>query len=250
MIMKEELVSIIIATFNVETTIERALRSVAQQTYHNIEIIIVDGLSSDNTMDIVRSFKHSNIKFLSEKDTGIYDALNKGVKIASGEWVYVLGADDELMEDGIASLLKHSTGYDCVYGDVIIRNNEGKKLVFKSKPAKYLPYAMCASHQAVLMKREIILKLKGFNVDYKISADYDLLLRAYLCGYKLCQTHVKVAYFACDNGVSSKLNWYVVWEQYRIYKNNKANMFPSLIVFWNFTKRLARSIIDTKMVVK
>ena len=97
------LVSVIIATYNAGKYLRRALDSVYSQSYTNVECIVVDGCSKDNTLDIVREYVCKNIVYISEQDLGIYDALNKGVLIAKGEWIYVLGADDELLPDGLRS---------------------------------------------------------------------------------------------------------------------------------------------------
>ena len=94
------LVSVIIATYNAGKYLRRALDSVYSQSYTNVECIVVDGCWKDNTLDIVREYVCKNIVYISEQDLGIYDALNKGVLIAKGEWIYVLGADDELLPDG------------------------------------------------------------------------------------------------------------------------------------------------------
>ena len=98
------LVSVIIATYNAGKYLRRALDSVYSQSYYKRgNVFVVDGCSKDNTLDIVREYVCKNIVYISEQDLGIYDALNKGVLIAKGEWIYVLGADDELLPDGLRS---------------------------------------------------------------------------------------------------------------------------------------------------
>ena len=101
--MKKPKVSIIIATFNSEKTIERALNSVLNQKIQDWECIIVDGASTDATVNIIRKFteKDHRFRYLSEPDTGIYNAFNKGWKLANGTWIYYLGSDDELLQNGL-----------------------------------------------------------------------------------------------------------------------------------------------------
>ena len=121
------LVSVIIATYNAGKYLRRALDSVYSQSYTNVECIVVDGCSKDNTLDIVREYVCKNIVYISEQDLGIYDALNKGVLIAKGEWIYVLGADDELLPDGLRSFFlgENDFEYDIIYGNTIDRYFDG-----------------------------------------------------------------------------------------------------------------------------
>ena len=225
-------ISIIIATYNSEQTLKRALDSVKNQNISCWECLIIDGLSSDGTLEIVKKYVSDDSRFcyISEHDKGIYDALNKGIRLAKGEWIYILGSDDELLPDGINKLMVYSEGFDCVYGDVYVRDNKGTSVLFASKSANVLPTAICCSHQAIIMRRKILLALGGFDLQFRISADYDIILRAYKKGYRFNQTHVAVAYFAKGEGVSSKMNFYVIREQFRLYKKNKLTKCPALVV--------------------
>lgn len=243
--MKEDLISVIIATFNSEKTINRALESIKAQTWKNIELVIVDGASKDNTLSQVHNFDFLKKVIISEPDNGIYDALNKGIKAAHGKWIYVLGSDDELIPDGLSLLMNEAvcSEYDCIYGDVLLRDKLGNLTLFKSKPASVLPNAMCCSHQALIMKKNVLLNLGGFDLNFKVSADYDLLIRAYLNGYKFRHVNGNVCYFMRDDGLSSKLNFYTIKEQYNIYKKNKTNKIPLIPVAFNFIKRLIRLYI-------
>ena len=118
------MVSIIIATYNSEKTLRRALDSVLNQSYQDWECIVVDGASKDNTIGIVKEYvsKDARFRYISEPDHGIYDAFNKGWKMAKGEWVMYLGSDDEYTKDGIKVLMENSDGADVVYGNVILRD--------------------------------------------------------------------------------------------------------------------------------
>lgn len=240
------LISIIIATYNSEDFIERALNSVLNQTISSWECIVVDGASKDSTVNVLEMYaeKDNRFRYISEPDRGIYNALNKGLKMAKGKWIYVLGGDDELLPDGLSLLLKHDNDqYDCIYGDVLLRDNLGHLSKFCSKPATVLRTAMCCSHQAIIMKRELMLALNGFDEQFKISADYELLIRAFLNGSQFKQIVGNICYFASSGGASSNLNLYAVKEQYKIYKKNKTVSIPFIPVFVNFAKRLMRQYI-------
>lgn len=240
-------ISIIIASYNSEGVIGRALNSVLNQNFSTWECIVVDGGSKDRTIEIVSRYSanDSRFSFTSEPDNGIYNALNKGLKKAKGEWIYVLGSDDELLPNGLLSLLNGDDGEsDCIYGDVFLRDNLGKISLFKSKPCNKLRTAMCCSHQGIIIKRAVMIDLNGFDEQFKISADYELLIRAYLRGYNFKQLKgTTVCYFSSDSGVSSKLDLYSAKEQYRIYSKNRTVTFPIVPVIFNFAKRLMRQYI-------
>lgn len=237
------MISVVIATFNVESVLQRALDSLCCQNNQELELVIIDGASKDKTVDIAKNFIFNNKVIISEPDDGIYDAFNKGWKAAHGDWIYYLGADDELLPNAFDRLLNESEHTDCIYGNVFLRDEKNQLSQFHSKPANVLPKAMCCSHQAILMKKSVLESLNGFDCQFKVSADYELLLRAYLGGFNFKYVDTNVAYFSCDSGASSKLKWSSVVEQYHIYKKNKANSFPCIAVAWNFLKRLIRMYI-------
>lgn len=133
--LEYKMVSIIIATYNSEKTLKRALDSVLNQSFQDWECIVVDGASKDGTIDIVKEFvsKDSRFRYVSEPDKGIYDAFNKGWKMAKAEWVMYLGSDDEYLRDGIAQLVYKIDDNDIVYGDVVLKYNNGKEKLQKAK---------------------------------------------------------------------------------------------------------------------
>lgn len=242
---KLPLISIIIATYNVETTIKRAIDSCLNQSYPCYEVLIIDGESTDNTLRIIKEeYSHNtNIKYISEKDEGIYDALNKGIKLAKGEWVYVLGADDELLPNGLQNLIKESQEYDVIYGDTIDKMENNRTRYFHAKHYSIIKYIMFCCHQGLIMRRDVILKLNGFNTQYPIIADFDLIQRCFLAGYKFKQINTPIAYFA-TTGVSSTSSLKNDIERYYILKNNKSTRFPFIIFSYYFLRKIARRIIN------
>jgi len=197
--MNDIKVSVIIVCLNAEKIINNSILSVLQQSYNSIELIIIDGLSSDNTINIVKEYirRDNRIKFISQNDNGIYDAMNKGWKIASGEWILYLGADDELLPDGVKYLIEESNkDIDVVYGNVQLRFKNGYTKIQKSKPASILKRRNCCCHQSLIMRKSLFKNLNGFNEDFKILADYDLLLRAYLVGAIFKQINKTISIFS------------------------------------------------------
>lgn len=225
--MLESKVSIIVATFNAGKTLRRALESVISQKNDNWECIIVDGMSSDDTLSIVKEFEEKDKRFrhISEKDKGIFDAFNKGYKLAHGEWIYYLGADDEVKKDAFDVDFKKYSSADVIYGNIkIVFPNNVTKLV---KPAQLqkIKYKMIANHQSVLMRKNVIERLGGFNIEYKICADFDLTQRAYLSGCRFVYLDRCLGKFSYS-GVSSHYSFMNNIDHYKICKRNKANVFP------------------------
>ncbi len=233
-------VSIIIATFNAGKTLERALESIRNQSFQSWECIIVDGASKDSTIDIVKKYVNIDVRFkyISEPDKGIYDAFNKGWKMAVGNLIYYLGSDDALTKDGISELVNKIEDNDVVYGNVILQYQNGKVKLQKGTEKRnfYSPMTFCC-HQSVIMKRDVIEKLGGFNQMYCILADWDLLRRAGQNGYKFKYIDIPVAVFSVG-GLSSD-NYNVPIEAYKIYSKNNT-LFISIMTL---LKQLIRTTL-------
>lgn len=210
------MISIIIATYNSGKTLRRALDSVLNQSYQDWECIVVDGASKDNTIDIVKEFvnKDSRFRYISEPDHGIYDAFNKGWKMANGEWMMYLGSDDEYTKDGIKALMENSDGADVVYGDTYIRFSEEKPL--KIQYSSTVKQGGFCCHQSLIMKRELIKFLGGFDEQYEILADKDLICKvvAHNCGINKVNSPISI--FSLE-GVSTT-SYKKILESYQVNK--------------------------------
>lgn len=178
-------VSIITITYNSEKSIADAINSVVSQSYSNIEYIIVDGKSKDKTMEIVASYGDKISKFVSEPDKGIYDALNKGIKMASGDIVGFMHSDDVFANnDIIAKVVEKfkANDSDSLYGDLQYVNKEDTSKVFRNWKSgefslKQLKLGWMPPHPTLYIKRWVYEKYGGFNIDMGIAADYDSMLR-------------------------------------------------------------------------
>ncbi len=173
------LLSIIMPTYNSAATLDVALESIINQTFQNIEVLIIDGLSSDDTIEIAKKYqlKFPQLKIISEEDKGIYDAMNKGIGVAKGEWVYFMGSDDSLYETTtIEQVLNNEKikNLDVIYGNVYSSSFNGvydgeftyKKLAIKN---------IC--HQAIFYRLRAFKKTGKFNIKYKVLADWDHNIR-------------------------------------------------------------------------
>lgn len=224
------MVSIIIATYNSDKTLRTCLDSVMFQKLEDWECILVDGVSSDNTIKIINEyeFKDKRFRHISEPDKGIYDALNKGIKLADGDWVYVLGSDDWLTESGIYDLVSNaSEDSGAVYGNIIVSYNNGTTRVIPPKPIEYIRYYMPISHQGVIVKLDEIKKINGFDLRYYVKGDFNMMQTLYLKGVKFQYVDTCVNYSGME-GLSNKLSAKIKydWERYLINSRNKANNIP------------------------
>ncbi|MES0303126.1 glycosyltransferase family 2 protein [Citrobacter sedlakii] len=189
-------VSIITVTYNSEKTLRDTLESVEIQSYKDIEYIIVDGGSTDNTMQVVNDFSTRVSKCISEKDKGIYDALNKGILLASGEIIGFIHSDDILAQPNIIELIVkefQSKQADIVYGDLVFVDKERLNIVkryWKSGPFKRYKIALgwIPPHPSFYLKRDLYLKDGFFDLSFRIAADYDQMIRI------LRQDNIKVSY--------------------------------------------------------
>lgn len=177
-------ISIITATYNSDGTLRDTLSSVCEQQYKDVEHIIIDGLSMDNTMNIVSEFPHVS-RIISEKDRGIYDAMNKGIKLATGEVVGILNSDDFYTDEKV--LLKVMEAFndpliDVVYGDLqYVRKNDVHVVTRTWKSGQYKKknfyYGWMPPHPAFFVRRKIYEEVGLFNTHLRSAADYEMMLR-------------------------------------------------------------------------
>lgn len=178
------LFSIIIPTYNSELFLHSAIDSVLKQTYSDFEILIIDGASLDNTLNVANSFNDNRIKIYSEKDKGIYDAMNKGIQKSNGEWLYFLGSDDKLYDTEVLADVKSNikSTNSFIYGNVkiISDTNWAKKgELYDGKFDMKKLFKKNISHQAIFYNRNTFVKFGVFNIDYKICADFDYNLKIF-----------------------------------------------------------------------
>lgn len=174
------LFSIITVCFNSEKTIERTIKSVLEQSFQDYEYIIVDGASRDRTTDIICRYEplfEGKMKWISEPDNGIYDAMNKGIEMASGELVGIINSDDYYEQDALKKAAQAYDGYDysVIYG-MLRTISEGKEVMVYIKNHEFLDKDMIA-HPACFITRKIYEKYGGYSLKYPYSADYEFMLR-------------------------------------------------------------------------
>lgn len=201
-------ISIITVCFNGEQYIEQTIKSVLEQKNIALEYIIIDGGSSDTTLDIIKRYEPSIDRYISEPDKGIADAMNKGIALATGDYILFLHADDYFKDNHVvfeASTLMQ--GKADIYAFDILFKKENKLLRKTTKRFGVRTYFKTpVMHQGAFCKKELFEKLGGFNTWFKIALDYDFFLRAYKIGASM-EIHHQVLSVMRDTGVSSKQDW-------------------------------------------
>ena len=180
-------ISIITVCYNSDKTLEKTIQSVLAQTYINVEYLIIDGNSKDTTINIIKKYESTISKWVSEHDKGIYDALNKGLQLATGDVIGFVHSDDLLANNQIISKIANQFekgNIDGLYGDLqyVDKNNIDtvirywKSCDFKSSLLKkgWMP-----AHPTLFLKKKVYIKHGNFNLIYKIAADYDFMLRVF-----------------------------------------------------------------------
>lgn len=170
--------SIIIPTYNSALTVQKCIESILNQTYKNFEILIIDGVSTDNTIEIIRLYNDSRINILSEPDKGIYDAMNKGIKVAKGEWTYFIGSDDSFYDENVLEYIFaeiNKQKVDVIYGNVLMAETN-KIYDGEFDNEKFLKGDLIC-HQAIFYRKKIHYDLGFYNTKYKVLADHNLNLK-------------------------------------------------------------------------
>lgn len=197
-------ISVVTVVYNGEKVIENTIKSVLNQDYPNLEYYIIDGNSKDTTLEIAQRYSLSCI-IISEPDTGVYDAMNKGIDLASGEWILFMNAGDYFYSDtslsDIIEKSKNAEDYSVLYGDAEFRL---KNIAYISEAAnevtsnQYMPF----SHQAALTKT-IVAKQNKFDLDYKIAADTAFFLKLVRGGHRMQHVPVVVCSYNALEGLSA-----------------------------------------------
>lgn len=207
--MENSLITVVTICYNAANILENTILSVINQTYSKIEYIIIDGLSTDSTMEIVNKYKDRISKILSEPDKGIYDAMNKGIKLATGDWIIFLNAGDQFVNNEIITdfcrQIEPSTIIAYGNANLIYKS---MTVLWKTFPLNTLKNRMCFCHQSTFVNT-IYHKKHLFDISYKISGDYNFFYEAYYKNQiKFQYIPLTVVNYEAENGMSAK-NYFV-----------------------------------------
>jgi glycosyltransferase involved in cell wall biosynthesis len=236
------LISIVTVCFNSENTIKDTIDSVLNQTYGNIEYIIIDGGSIDGTVEFVQSYGDKIARFVSEPDKGIYDAMNKGIALATGDIIGILNSDDFYIDELVIEKVvkEFERNIDCLYADLVyVRSENLNKVVRYYDSSQFAPskvaYGWMPAHPTFFVKKDIYSKYGVFRTDLKIAADFDLMLR-FLYTHSLTYFYMQKPIIKMRmGGVSTSFSsvWINNIEKLRVCKDNgiKTNIFKILFKY-------------------
>ncbi len=223
--------SVITIVYNNVKDIERTMLSVLNQSYRNIEYIVIDGASTDGTRDTISKYTDKLAKFISEPDQGIYDAMNKGLALATGDYILFMNSGDEIYAyETVADVFDTATSADIYYGETEMFNEQWQSLGQRRHCApenfnwKSFKYGMSVSHQAIYIKRNIVTP---FDLRYKYSSDIDWMIKAAKNASSIVNTHMYVAKYLVG-GISKKKHLASLKERFQIF-TKYYGLIPNLI---------------------
>ncbi|MEE1946799.1 glycosyltransferase family 2 protein [Pedobacter sp. KR3-3] len=231
--------SVITIVYNNVAAIERTMLSVLNQTYQNIEYIVIDGNSSDGTTELIGKYKDRLAKFVSENDKGIYDAMNKGLALATGDYVLFMNSGDEIYApETVEEVFASAPSGDIYYGETEMYDADWHSLGQRrhEAPEKFdwhsFKYGMNVSHQAIYIKRSLT---EPYDLQYKYSADIDWILKAAKKSSNIVNTHLYVAKYLVG-GMSKQKHLESLKERFRIlskYYGFIPNLFNHFLIALN-----------------
>jgi glycosyltransferase involved in cell wall biosynthesis len=246
-------VSIVIPTLNSGKTLSDCLDSIVNQSYQDLEILLIDGKSTDNTLGIIQKYaeKYQNITYVSENDLGIYDAMNKGISLAKGTWLYFLGSDDKLYNNDVLSMIfkeKRSEKQKVIYGNVLINGDagwarNGQLYDGEFTLPKLIERNIC--HQSMFFHKSVFKKCGIFNIDYSICADWDMNLRLW-SAYSFKYVEMVVAVFKGGNrsfqiedNYTEIEKWLTIsnWFNYKILSKEFSSNYKAFLLLSGYYKR-------------
>ena len=225
-------ISIITVSYNAIKYIEKTILSVINQTYPFIEYIVIDGGSTDGTTDIIKKYEDKISYWISEPDKGIYDAMNKGISVATGQWMNFMNAGDYFANNEVLNVLMKRGAFNnanLIYGDVIGRYQIGDRLL-KAGDLKNITRTMQFSHQSMFIESSIMKKHK-YSMNYKLAADYHFILSIWLEKKTFRYIPMPIAIITADEGETNKHFIQSKREVLNIHQEKGGNYFISYLLY-------------------
>ena len=240
--------SVITVTYNAEKTLERTLKSVQKQLYSYIEHIVVDGKSKDGTISLIQKYKNPRLKWISEPDNGLYDAMNKAVAMASGDYLCFLNAGDTFFAsdtvEKIFNSISETKSPDIIYGETAIVDNEGEFLHMRRLNAPEslswtsFKQGMLVCHQAFIVKRSLF---EPYDLQYRFSSDFDWVIRMMKKSKSFHNTHLTLINYL-NEGMTTNNRKASLKERYRIM----AKYYGQISTFLHHIWFAVRTVIKTE----
>lgn len=231
--------TVITIVYNNVKDIERTMLSILNQTYSNIEYIVIDGASNDGTLEVIKKYEHRIAKLISEKDKGIYDAMNKGLALATGDYVLFMNSGDEIYElETVEKIFATAPNADIYYGETEMYDENWNSLGRRRHQApehftwESFKYGMSISHQAIYIKRSLT---EPYNLQYKYSADIDWIIKIAKKASSIVNTHLYVAKYLVG-GMSKKKHRESLKERFQIFNHYYglvSNIINHIVIAFN-----------------
>lgn len=246
-------ISIITICLNAEKYIEQTIKSVIDQKNVTLEYILVDGGSIDKTVEIIKCFESSITRWVSEPDSGIADAMNKGLSLSTGDYVLFLHADDYFFNENVVrEAIKHMENRADIYAFDILYKKANHCFRHKSRKLDFLTlFKTPVLHQGAFCKKQLLEKLGGFNASYKTAMDYDFFLRARMAGASIVVQHDILSVMR-DTGISSRQDWPSLKQRFaeekRIHLENNTSAVMRVIyaIYWAMYLPYRKALFITK----
>jgi glycosyltransferase involved in cell wall biosynthesis len=241
-------ITIITVVYNAEKYLKDCIESVLSQTYSDLEYILIDGQSSDSSFQIAKQYEQKMALLISEPDRGMYDALNKGISLATGEIIGILNADDMLSADHVIDDVAKAfmdSNVDAVYGDLNYVDPEQTDKIqrrWRSKQASYkdLAWGWMPAHPTLYIRSSLFEKFGGYQLDYGSAADYELMLR-YFYQHKIAARYVPTLMVNMRSGGMSNQSWkhryQALLNDFKALQNNKVH-FPTLALLFKKLRKI------------
>lgn len=246
--LKSPLISIVTVVLNDPVGLEKTIQSVINQEYQNKEYIIIDGGSREDTLKVIKKYEKYIDYWISEKDQGIYDAMNKGIYLSKGEWISFMNAGDIFVDNYVLTNIFQNVdlnGIDIIYGNTLVKDNITSYIKRSYENPSTILKKMIACHQSIFVQKKVYEKFK-FDTTYKIAADYDFFLKCYLNNCKFKHIDIYVAEYDLD-GFSNNNRIKNSKEYLRIvFRNNcniKIKLYHLLKFFESVIKESSKSVL-------
>ena len=239
-------ISVITVVYNRVASMEDTILSVINQEYANVEYIVIDGGSTDGTLEIINKYSDRISKYVSEPDNGIYDAMNKGIALASGDWINFMNCGDRFASNTAFSFFqKGALDADIVYGDAIIQY-PGFESPWPILNLKDMWKRAAFCHQACFTRTEVMKEFK-FDLSYSVSADFDFLYRAWRLNLRFRYVHELICYYDFREGAS-------ITNQFRSLRERKAAVLKhdfsfAKWIYFTFTQTYLRTAAILKEII-
>ena len=233
--------SVITVCYNASTTIRETIASILGQTYRDLEYIVVDGKSSDGTVEILQGIADARMRFVSEKDTGIYNAMNKGLKMTSGDYLIFLGADDVFYDKDVLTKVaaKITDGNDVLYGDVMLKK---RQRLYNGAFSRWTWGHRNISHQCIFYPQSVYARYQ-YDEKYRSVADWDYNLRLLTDGIRFTYISETICTFNDEGGLSSSS---IDQDFLKVRRKKVCHAAGILPYLWGILQRAKRRLLNEK----